>query len=176
MSQYNSAYEVPPLSRLQIRRIAKNVRSIFNITTPMLPVVDLLEVLHQFGINTDIIDDLTWVKQFGINKYAEYNLMSQVISIKESVYDRAVLGIGRDRFTIAHEIAHALLLDGSSIKVSRSSNGSSQKCFCDPEWQADCLAGELLVPYDHCKNMSVEDIMHNCGVSRQAALTQMSKF
>ncbi len=176
MSQYNSAYEVPPLSRLQIRHLAKYVRNIFNISTPMLPVIDLLEVLHQFGVNEDIVDDVSWEKQFGINKYAEYNLKSKVISIKESVYNGAVLGNGRDRFTIAHEIAHALLLDGSSVKVSRSLSGVNHKCYCDPEWQADCLAGELMVPYHLCKNMTVDQIMQQCGVSRQAALTQMSKF
>jgi Zn-dependent peptidase ImmA (M78 family) len=50
------------------------------------------------------------------------------------------------------------------------------KPFEDPEWQADCLAGELLMPYDLIKGMSDEEVALQCGVTMAAAKYQLSKI
>lgn len=174
--KYETNYEVSPVSRNDLRLFARYIRDRFKIRTTKFPVIEFLESLYEFGIYCDFIDDTEWNRQFGENEHAEYNLTNRIISIKESVYNRAVAGYGRDRFTIVHEIAHALLLDSSDLKVAKIRGQKEIPLFRNPEWQADCLAGELLIPYHICKNMSVEEIVHVCQVSYDAALFQKSKF
>ena len=176
MGKYETNYEVLPVSRRDLRGYAKYIRDSFGITTIQFPVVEFLEVLNGFGIYSDIIADEEWDQCFGKNEHAEYNLVTHVISIKESVYERARRGYGRDRFTIAHEIAHAFLLDDEELKVAKVRGGQAIPLCRNPEWQADCLAGELLIPYHLCKEMSPEEIYVQCQVSFDAAKYQKSKF
>lgn len=176
MTRYDNNYEVPAKSRLELRKIAKQFRKVLKINTPYFPVPQVFEILEVVGIHGDVVDEDTWIKYYGYDKYAEYDLNEKVISVRESVYESAVAGCGRDRFTLTHEIAHALLLDNHSVKVCRSSDLSPTKTYCNPEWQADCLAGELLIPYDKCKNMSEQEIVEACKVSNEAAKYQKSKF
>ncbi len=177
MVKYQSGYEVPPVSRHDLRVYAKNIRNNLGLSqAPYFPIVALLEAMYPMGINQDIFDDDDWNRKFGKAKHAVYSLTDRIINIKQSVYDGAVADCGRDRFTIAHEIAHALLLDGHNVQVAKSRGTENIPVFKDPEWQADCLAGELLMPYHLCRNMSVQDIMVQCKVTEQAARCQKSKF
>ena len=116
MIQYSSNYEVAPCSRLDLRNYAKQLRQTLGIDTPYFPICQLLEVLPNFGIQYDYIDDATWDFVYGKDNHARYDLTTKTISVKESVYERALQNHGRDRYTIAHEIAHALLLDGNNIE------------------------------------------------------------
>lgn len=176
MTEYYSNYEVEPCSRQDLREFAQFVRKTLKITSIKFPICQLLDALTSFDIFYDVIDDQLWDQSFGKEKHAEYNLSKRTIYIKESVFERACNGFGRDRFTITHEFAHALLLDGTSIKLSRNSISPQKKLYTNPEWQADCLAGELLIPYNFCKNMSPKKISHICGVSLSAAHYQSKKF
>ncbi len=176
MIQYSSNYEVAPCSRLDLRNYAKQLRQTLGIDTPYFPICQLLEVLPNFGIQYDYIDDATWDFVYGKDNHARYDLTTKTISVKESVYERALQNHGRDRYTIAHEIAHALLLDGNNITLNRASTDKQSKLYTNPEWQADCLAGELLMPQHLCKNMSVEEIIVSCAVSYEAANYQKRKF
>lgn len=177
MVKYQSGYEVSPLSRQNLRDYAKSVRNDLNLLdVPYFPIVKLLESLHSIGFDPDIIDDKDWDKLYGASKHAVYCLTNHIIYIKESVYERAVAGFGRDRFTIAHEVSHVLLLEGQQIQVAKNRGNEAIPLFCDPEWQADCLAGELLVPYHLCRNMSVQEIVQSCKVTEKAARCQKSKF
>lgn len=174
--KYESNYEVPPLGRKDLRRIAKIIRGRLGVKTICFPVVELLETLGEMGIDSDIVDRSQWEKIFGSNEHAEYDLSTHIISIREDIYARAVEGYGRDRFTIAHEIAHAFLLDDKHIKVAKIRGETSIPLWRNPEWQADCLAGELLVPYGLCKDMNVVEIAEKCKVSSDAAFYQKSRF
>ena len=166
--KYESNYEVPPLGRKDLRWVAKIIRNRLGVETICFPVVELLETLGEIGIYYDIVDCSQWGKIFGANEHAEYDLSTHIISIREDVYERAVKGLGRDRFTIAHEIAHAFLLDDKHIKVAKTRGKTSIPLWQNPEWQADCLAGELLVPYDLCREMTVAEIVEKCKVSLDA--------
>lgn len=179
MVDYSCLFEVPAMSRVDLRQIAKKLRDILQIETPCFPIEGLLECMHLLvGVDYDIIDDMTWGVSYGNNVHAQYDLDQKCICVKESVYLRACDGCGRDRFTIAHEIAHAILIRDNRIKFCRSEKDPIP-LYKNPEWQADCLAGELLVPYDLCRNMSVETIAKKCMVSFSAAKTQkkaMNKY
>ena len=177
MTTYNYNYIVPPLSRLSIRAYAKKIREVLGVTGAYFPVTALLEGLAYVNdVNYDIVDDTEWDKRFGKDKHAQYDLLDKVIYVKESVYLGALENKGRDRFTIAHEIAHALLLDEKSIKFNRNLPKDLPPIYTNPEWQADCLAGELLIPAHLCRNMSIEQISKSCAVTEMAAKCQKSKF
>lgn len=175
-------FSVPPVSRSNLRTYAKLFRQAFGLNEPCLDVVGLLDTLPMITrllkndeVNYDIISDSDWHHLYNDNDYAVYNLKDKVIYIKESVYLGADRGNHRDRFTITHEIAHSLLLNEATVQFCRS-DLEDIPLYRDPEWQADCLAGELLMPYAYCCNLSVDDIMHNCQVSRKAAQIQFKSY
>jgi Zn-dependent peptidase ImmA (M78 family) len=159
--------------------LAQEFRRKINLKGPFLDIIGLLDLLPSLfpgkNITYDVIDDITWDRYLNKNAHASYNLEKKVIYIRESIFERACQGKGRDRFTIAHEIAHAMLLEKAKINFNRSSSNKIPS-YKDPEWQANCLAGELLIPYERCKNMSVDEIVKNCGVSYQAARYQKNHF
>lgn len=71
--------------------------------------------------------------------------------------------------TIAHEIAHYILLVICGVKLNRVFGNASMKTYCDPEWQAKALAGEIMCPNHLIEEMTAEEIKNKCGVSMQAA-------
>lgn len=50
------------------------------------------------------------------------------------------------------------------------------KTYEDSEWQANCFAGELLVPYHLVKGLTVEEVMEKCKVTRQMAEYQLGQY
>ena len=178
MVDYSSVFEAPPMSRGDLRKIAQSLRNLLNVKTPYFPIIGLLESMDVlFGIDYDYIDDKEWDKRYGKHVHAQYDLDKKTIFIKESVYERANKNYGRDRFTIAHEISHAILISDNKVKFCRVDKNAEQiPLYKNPEWQADCLAGELLVPYSLCRNMSEMQIVTECAVTRSAAHIQKSKF
>ena len=177
MINYSCSYLVPPMRRLDIRHYTRELRKILGIQGPYFPIIVLLEILYPLiGVTYDVIDDKEWNIKYGKDSHAQYILGDRCIYIKESVFNGACNDQGRDRFTIAHEIGHALLLDDKTIKFCRSARKVDMELWKNPEWQADCFAGELLVPYDICKDMSVCDIVQKCKVSNDAASYQKRKF
>lgn len=172
-------YTCPPLSRQQLRNYAYEIRKTLGLdNTPWLPAPHLLESLPRL-INDEnfyfhvVEDDEGYLDP---RTHAAYFPNDNCIRIRGCVYDSACDGNGRDRMTIVHEIAHVLLLKHSSIQFHRSFSKESVKAYCDPEWQAKCLAGELMVPYHLVRNRSAVDISKICGVSQQAAEYQKKTF
>lgn len=169
-----SYFEAPPRSRSELRKFANNLRNIAKINKPWFPVIQFLEtVLPSLGLDYKILDDVDFNTIYG-TPHALYNLDERIIYIREKVYNGAVQGIGRDRFTITHEIAHAFLIQKKDIQLYRGKE--KIQTYCDPEWQASCLAGEILIPYQLCRNMAVDEIAEKCGVSYDAACYQKKQM
>lgn len=168
-------YEASPRSRKELRRFAKDIRCLIGVQKQArFPIMKFLEFVmpYKFGVEKKIIDDDLWNKRYKSNIHASFNLNEMIIEIKESIYNGACLGNGRDRMTIAHEVGHALLLPKDNIKLYRSLKGERPPAFKDPEWQAKCFGGELLVNYEVCRGMSVGQIVEQCQVSFDAAAMQ----
>lgn len=100
------------------------------------------------------------------NTYAYYDPVNNLMMIDEEVYLRACNGVARDRFTIAHEIGHYFLVD--KVMYTRKSD-EKIPAYCDPEWQANAFASELLIPSRKILHMPVSSIVRECKVSYQAA-------
>lgn len=171
-------YACPPLSRDQLRKYANTIRRSLELSdTLKFPVERFLETFHLLindeSFYFETVADREWNQPPG--RHAYYDLEGNCINIKESVYNGACDGNGRDRMTVVHECAHVLLLRHSHLTLARSFDENIPTC-CDPEWQAKCLAGELMVPKELVQGMSANDVALQCGVSHKAASYQLSKF
>ena len=172
-----SSYSAQALSREDLRKLAFYIREYFGYLDVWRIPVELLldQMLIEFnGFNYEIIPDSEWGDP---TSHAETDVLSGRITIRESVYIGACDGIGRDRMTIAHEIAHYFLIFVLHIKLC-SRKGT--KAYNDPEWQAKCLAGELLIPYhkyiEEKTPPTVTKLEELCGVSSEAAKIQYKAF
>lgn len=162
-------FAVTPLSRQAIRELANRIRKIaggpdyFNI----LEFIELIlpQIDSEFQ-GLEVVEDKDL-----LDCYAKAYPDEGRIVVKNSVYENAEKGIGRDRFTLTHELAHYILHSSSRVEYARHGTGKIPS-YCNPEWQANTFAGELLVPVDIAKTHTVEEIKKCCGVSYTVAEIQ----
>ncbi|MBS6935651.1 MAG: ImmA/IrrE family metallo-endopeptidase [Clostridium sp.] len=165
-----------PLSRKEIRSLANNIRKRFNIPfDEPFPVVEFLEMLPEIFEKSAVGYEIVENDKLPQNVHAEYDAYTKTIRIKEFVYDGACMGNGRDLMTILHEIAHFLLLSIMGVKFYRVFSKKVQP-YNDPEWQAKCLAGELMMPAQEIRGMTSKEISKKYKVSLPAAQYQLSKI
>lgn len=167
-------YIADPLSRLKIRNVAKKIRDAMGIgPNEYFDVVKFLEhylhlIFPEFHI--EIVE--SWKMP---NKYAEFLPETKCIRIQEEVYNGAISGNPRDRFTLAHEIGHLFLHRPGKIRLARNITKEKIPPYKCPEWQANTFAGELLVPPNGTRGMSPFEVSKRFGVSYQAAEIQMNQ-
>ncbi len=166
-----SNYMVEAKSRADLRRLARMLREYFQLDGVLyFPIVELLDVMTELfnGFNYEVVEDSVLSKKV----HADTDIRTGHIRIKESVYEGACNGEGRDRMTIAHEIGHYFTLCFFGFKLTRNFSDAKIITFRDPEWQAKCFAGELMVPAHLVKDMDRFEIAKRCGVSYDAACVQ----
>lgn len=160
-----------PRSRVAIRRLTKELRRMVGcekvMKFPVLRFIELVMANPENGIDLEIMEPEEMKDTYGTT-----NTGSNKMRIRFDVYEGAVNGNPRDLFTLCHEVGHYFLHQPQSVSFAR---GSVPK-YQDPEWQANVFAGELMAPYELVKDMSVEEIMKNCGMSRQAATIQYNEY
>ncbi|MBB52246.1 MAG: hypothetical protein CMK88_16215 [Pseudomonadales bacterium] len=99
-----------------------------------------------------------------------------VVRLRDDVYLGACDGVGRDRFTAAHELGHYLLHRDVPPKYHRAVSGEL-KAYVDSEWQANEFAAALLMPAEGvARCQSLEEVSAKFGVSTLAAETQAKKL
>ncbi|MDU4728008.1 MULTISPECIES: ImmA/IrrE family metallo-endopeptidase [Clostridium] len=170
-------YIADPLSIKDIRMLTLKIREVLHLDTldkKMFPIEEFLE----FGMPTLEKDFhiciLTKEEMGNIHGLACPN--EKCIKIREDVYDRAISGCGRDRFTIAHEIGHYLLHNNSSVKLARLGENKTIEAYRNPEWQADTFAAELLMPITLIESKDPNRISKEFGVSITAATIRVKKI
>lgn len=164
-------YMVEAKSRADLRSLACILRNQLHLDEVLyFPIVELLDVMTTLfdNFNYEIVEDTVLPK----NIHADTDIQTGHIRIKKSVYDGACNGEGRDRMTIAHEIGHYFTLCFCGFRLERNFSGEKIPSFRDPEWQAKCFAGELMVPAHRVKGMTAYEIANQCGVSYDAACVQ----
>lgn len=163
------------ISRKQIRAFAKYIRGLCGMTNSLyFPVVEFFE-----NILPNLIDDYTYeiVAQSEMpDKEGETIPSINTVKIREDVYEKAIRGDGRARFTIMHEVGHLLMHDNNRVALCRKSNNVTPKVYESPEWQADVFAGEILIAKHLIEGMSVNEIELCCGVSHKAAEYQYKQI
>lgn len=168
-------YKAKPLSRNIIRGLANFIRCQTGTEqTAYFPILKFLEIFLP-QIIADFCYEIVPVSEMP-DKYGETFPLESRIKIREDIYNKAVAGDGFARFIICHECGHLLLINWDTISLCRTPYKEEIKPYEDPEWQADCFAGELLVYYPLAKGLSKEEIMEKFGVTGKAALVQMSKM
>ena len=114
------------ISRKQIRAFAKYIREICGLNDCLyFPVVEFPEI-----ILPNLIDDFIYeIMEYSEmpDKEGETIPSLNTIKIREDVYEKAVNGHGRARFTILHEIGHLLLHDNDRIVLCRKTENSPLK-------------------------------------------------
>jgi len=139
-------FRVASRSILDIRVSADNVRQILNIGDNPQDVnfgllLDCLSV--KYGIHYDVLE-LDEMPHEDVE--ACWDPDSVTIHIRSDVFVRACRNDPRARFTIMHELGHALL--GHRRTINRSGIHRVLKTYEDSEWQANQFAAELLMPLD----------------------------
>jgi hypothetical protein len=94
------------------------------------------------------------------------------ITVKDSVYQQAWLGLGRARMTLAHELGHAIMHQG--VRMARRSQGNlryaSIATYQSAEHHARVFAAALLIHPEIAEKLdSDEEISVEFGVSIEAA-------
>lgn len=170
-----TAYIVEPKSRKQLRELTMVLRQSLNLeNVKYFPITELLDVLTEIfeSFSYEIVEN----HELPPDTHGDTDVLTGHIRIKQEVYDNACDGNGRDRMTIAHEIGHYFTLCFCGFKLERNFSNEKVITYRDPEWQAKCFAGELLVPAHLMKGCSVKQIVSECGVSYQAAKLQYNKI
>ncbi|MFC5760493.1 ImmA/IrrE family metallo-endopeptidase [Rhizobium sp. GCM10022189] len=165
MSSQN--FIVPARSWDNIHSVAEAVRGALGIAQfAYVPVVDVLE---------KVMDQQLELVRFEVGSTEEMrdneglaDPNGQFIQIREDVYEKAVAGDGRARFTIAHELGHFFL--HTSIPLARSEKGDGVPPYRKSEPQANQFAAEFLMPRSLIPpGMGRIQIAANHGVSDEAA-------
>ena len=134
---------------------------------PIVQVIELLAADEEEEFDYEIVSDGEMTDTYGTT-----NTASNIMKIRQKVYEGAIKGNPRDRFTLCHEFGHWLLHQPESVSFARGEIPT----YCDPEWQANTFAAELLIPYYLVQGMSIEDIVESCGVSYMCADIQKKYY
>ena len=165
------SYIAPPFSRRAIRGAAELVRGWApDPSKPYFDITSFLELQLQ-SHDPEFALIVSTRREMG-NDLARAYIADRTIEVRSDVYDHAHDGQPFARFTLAHELGHLVL--HSDIRLARRDAPYAVDRFRDPEWQADCFAGELLMPlfiYQEMKNP--EDAANAFGVSSSAVKAQL---
>lgn len=190
MTIYRDGHIVPPTSRKVLRMKATAVRKEYGI-----PLKDPFPIVHFLECTLSEQDphfsfEVVEACRLQPTEHARTTRLGNdaVMMIREDVYDGACNGLGRDRFTLAHEFGHYLLhlpLGASPVHNSSSwfprtieeyakPQGKDPRSYLNSEWQADAFAGELLMPAEIIRNLEEPEIVKRFVVSKETAHRQRS--
>jgi len=168
-------FKAIPLTRAEIRQLTVDLRRQLGAAHCLwFPILEFVEqVLPTMDSNYcfQVLEEEELGSSHGMTVIDGNNV---AIQIRSDVYDRAYWDEGRDRGTVAHELGH-YLMHAKTPGLHRHFGGKL-RTFEDPEWQAKCFQGELLVPRELVSGMSVAQVASDCGVSLDAARYQLGLY
>ena len=173
---------VPPMSGEQITRVANQIRQLIRLgSLDPFPVMHMLEFVMPEtidGFDVEIVDSLPEERlgccfPDGCTDHPQ----GPKIYLLEQVYKGACRNNAFDRMTVTHEISHVFLHSGISPTYSRDRNPRPIKAFEDAEWQANSLAGDLLMPAkSFLSARNIYSFRQSMGVTRTAVRSQAKKL
>lgn len=160
-------FVVPPRSWDDIDAITDRLRlQLGLVDEPFFPVVDVIErVLDQklnfFRFEVCDCHEMGTAEGLTCPK-------GTFIALREDVYEGAIGGDGRDRFTAAHELGHRVL--HTNVPLARATSSGRVDAFKRSEPQANQFAAGLLMPRKFFQRSDTTMIvMARHGVSQPAA-------
>ncbi len=167
-------YETRATNRNEIRLYAKLFRVIFGFKQfELIDPIQLLDKLPDIDIFKDtsyeVVEDNSLPENIPARCMPIGN--GYIIEIKESVYMGAYeRKVGGYRMHIMHEIMHVFAdIMGFKPIYGRHCKDGELPRFKSLEWIVKALAGEVMIPYESSKNMTVEEIIEHFQVSAEAA-------
>ena len=107
-----------PMSRASIRKLTKKLRELAGCDKrEFFPIVRFIEWIlanPDNGIDLEIVDPDEMQDTYGTT-----NTGSNIMRIRSDVYDGAVKGDPRHRFTLCHEVGHYFLHQPDSVSFAR---------------------------------------------------------
>lgn len=166
----NFGFSVPAKSWNEIDSITEDARRMLGThDEPYINVADVIEKCldQKLGIlRLEVVED----KELPTVE-AEIRSTGDLITLRESVYEKAHAGDGRARFTLAHELGHFFLHCGG-VPAYALSSGERVPAYCDSEKQADYFAASLLMPH---RFFTIRDNVHSI-VNRHQVSAQAARF
>jgi hypothetical protein len=169
-------FRVKPLSNAEIRALAKKARDFFSVTTE--EYIDIVACLKKptvwtvFGVrrlNFQVRPDSEVGANDGSTIYSGHIV---TVAVKQSVHDEAIMGVGRARNTLAHELGHAVMHDGVQMARRTAGNVTPRwlKPFESAEHQAKIFAPAFLINDVIAENLSsAEEISIRFVISLESA-------
>lgn len=169
-----AGFTVPPLKKRYIYDTAATVRERFR---PLMgngawvPIEMIYEALHLLlpGFRLEVCDR----DELG-DDHGQTFPEKLLIKLREDVYVGMCNGVGRDRFTGAHELGHLFL--HKSAGFARRALEPGAPLYVNSEWQADTFSSAFLIDERRlvtCR--SLEDVQQTFGVSEAAARVRFQK-
>lgn len=165
-------FQCSPINNRQLIKYSKNIRKLFHISDEeSFPIIDVIEEMQDnpafLDFNYEIIEDDNSFFVDGVQ--ALFSFDSNVLYIKESVFDGACSDEPISRFTLTHELCHFFLMKVTGREPKLVKELNKIEYFKDPEWQANRLAGLILVPFNKSIELETEVIMNKYKVSPECA-------
>lgn len=164
-------YYTKPVKRTDLRSYSVFFRYLFGVENDSdpFPVIKALEKVPDVfkGTVFSILEDADMPANVPAKCYPD-SAGNFTIEIKNSVYEGARKHkIGAYLGFICHEICHVFLYKiGYTPIIERSFDNNEIVPYCSVEWQAKALCGEVMMPYEATKEMSVEEIIKKYTVSK----------
>ena len=79
----------------------------------------------------------------------------------------------RSNFTLAHELFHYMQVQVLDFKFEDVDD--KVQSYCDPEWQANEFAGQLLLPEKYL-DLEADELVERFHVSKECALYRKVKY
>lgn len=174
-------YKVNPRSDKDVREIARRTKLFLGVENSVRPVniTRILEktssIRTQFGAKQLVykpVDDNS-LELVGDDARTVFDRRMVTIFVKASVHERARLGVGRDRMTLAHELGHAVMHPGAPKSRAAGATGttslSKTNAFESAEHQAKVFASAFLIHDDVALKLTAREIAIEFLVSSAAA-------
>lgn len=160
--------EAPSMNLRQMEKMGGDIRDFLGVTgARWLPIAKIIEhILPEKYGDAYCFRVLTRAEMGDNHGYAD--LDDGELVLREDVYDGMLANVGRDRMTATHEMCHLYLHDRA--RLYRRMSPEPPPPWRDPEWQAKCLAGVIMMPAPMIKGcVSIRQIVTEFGVSEPAA-------
>jgi IrrE N-terminal-like domain len=161
----------------EIRRHAKNSKVHYRVDR--IYPVNILRILRSGTVQTlfgrkKLVFKVVEDEELGtVDAKTEFTADTVTITSKRCVEDRALLGVGRDRMTLAHELGHAVMHSGEAVFRHAGAAGttsiSAANAWESAEHQAKVFASAFLIHEELAVGMSAKEISEKFGVSLEAA-------